>query len=38
MAIDPGRICINHKIAPALNMEAFFQLVQKLGLNKVEQG
>ncbi len=36
MAIDPGRICINRKIAPALNMEAFFQLVQKLGLNKVE--
>ena len=36
MAIDPTRICINRKIAPALSIEAFFQLVQKLGLSKVE--
>lgn len=36
MAIDPTRICINRKIAPALSIEAFFQQVQKLGLTKVE--
>jgi 2-keto-myo-inositol isomerase len=36
MAIDPTRFCINRKIAPALTLEAFFQLVQRLGLNKVE--
>jgi len=36
MAIDPTRFCINRKIAPALSIEAFFQLVQKLGLHKVE--
>lgn len=36
MAIDLTRFCINRKIAPALSIEAFFQLVQKLGLNKVE--
>lgn len=36
MAIDPTRICINRKIAPALSIEAFFTLVHKLGLNKVE--
>lgn len=36
MAIDPTRFCINRKIAPALSIEAFFQLVHKLGLHKVE--
>lgn len=36
MAIDPTRFCINRKIAPGLSLEAFFQLVQRLGLNKVE--
>ncbi len=36
MAIDSTRFCINRKIAPALSIEAFFQLVQKLGLHKVE--
>lgn len=36
MAIDPTRFCINRKIAPALSLEAFFQLVQRLGLSKVE--
>jgi len=36
MAIDPTRFCINRKIAPRLSLEAFFQLVQRLGLNKVE--
>ncbi|MDL4914287.1 MAG: TIM barrel protein [Enterobacterales bacterium endosymbiont of Blomia tropicalis] len=36
MAIDPTRFCINRKIAPALTLEAFFQLVQRLGLSKVE--
>jgi len=36
MAIDPTRFCINRKIAPNLSIEAFFQLVHKLGLNKVE--
>nr|VXZ89279.1 Predicted sugar epimerase [Klebsiella pneumoniae] len=28
--------CINRKIAPALSIEAFFRLVNRLGLNKVE--
>jgi len=36
MAIDPTRFCINRKIAPRLTLEAFFQLVQRLGLSKVE--
>ncbi|MBP2168720.1 2-keto-myo-inositol isomerase [Erwinia toletana] len=36
MAIDPTRFCINRKIAPKLSIEAFFKLVQRLGLNKVE--
>jgi len=36
MAIDPTRFCINRKIAPTLSLEAFFQLVQRLGLSKVE--
>lgn len=36
MAIDPTRFCINRKIAPTLSLDAFFQLVQRLGLNKVE--
>ncbi len=30
------RFCINRKIAPALSIEAFFRLVNRLGLNKVE--
>ncbi|NIF24396.1 TIM barrel protein [Candidatus Pantoea multigeneris] len=36
MAIDPTRFCINRKIAPNLSIEAFFQLVTRLGLHKVE--
>lgn len=36
MAIDPTRFCINRKIAPRLSLEAFFQLVQRLGLSRVE--
>ncbi|WP_338560055.1 TIM barrel protein [Erwinia sp. E_sp_B04_7] len=36
MAIEPTRFCINRKIAPGLSIEQFFQLVQSLGLNKVE--
>ncbi|MBN0415767.1 xylose isomerase, partial [Pseudomonas aeruginosa] len=36
MAIAMQRFCINRKIAPALNIEAFFRLVNRLGLNKVE--
>ncbi|MBN7123719.1 inosose isomerase [Erwinia billingiae] len=36
MAIDPTRFCINRKIAPGLSIEQFFQLVNKLGLHKVE--
>jgi len=36
MAIDSTRFCINRKIAPRLSLEAFFQLVQRLGLSKVE--
>ncbi|WP_312240532.1 TIM barrel protein [Pantoea sp.] len=36
MAIDPTRFCINRKIAPALSLDTFFQLMQRLGLNKVE--
>ena len=36
MAIDPTRFCINRKIAPGLDIESFFKLVQRLGLNKVE--
>ncbi len=36
MAIDPTRFCVNRKIAPTLSIEAFFKLVQRLGLNKVE--
>ncbi|KAB8312443.1 inosose isomerase [Erwinia endophytica] len=36
MAIDPTRFCINRKIAPNLSIDAFFQLVHSLGLNKVE--
>lgn len=36
MAIDPSRFCINRKIAPALSIDAFFQLVSRLGLHKVE--
>lgn len=36
MNIDRSRFCINRKIAPALSIEEFFQVVQKCGLNKVE--
>ncbi len=36
MAIDSSRFCINRKIAPNLDIETFFRLVQRLGLNKVE--
>ncbi|MEH2920336.1 TIM barrel protein [Samsonia erythrinae] len=36
MAIALQRFCINRKIAPALSIEAFFRLVNSLGLNKVE--
>jgi len=36
MAIDPTRFCVNRKIAPALSIEQFFQLVHGLGLHKVE--
>ncbi len=34
MAIAMQRFCINRKIAPALSIEAFFRLVNRLGLNK----
>lgn len=36
MAIAQHRFCINRKIAPSLSIEAFFRLVNSLGLNKVE--
>lgn len=36
MAIDPTRFCVNRKIAPNLSIEAFFKLVQRCGLHKVE--
>ncbi|QTH50836.1 TIM barrel protein [Klebsiella michiganensis] len=36
MAIASQRFCINRKIAPSLSIEAFFRLVNGLGLNKVE--
>lgn len=36
MAIAAQRFCINRKIAPSLSIEAFFRLVNSLGLNKVE--
>lgn len=36
MAIDPTRFCVNRKIAPALSIEEFFRLVNRLGLHKVE--
>lgn len=36
MAIALDRFCINRKIAPNLDLERFFQLVKKCGLNKVE--
>ena len=36
MAIASQRFCINRKIAPSLSIEAFFRLVNNLGLNKVE--
>ncbi|CAJ0992465.1 TIM barrel protein [Pantoea sp. Nvir] len=36
MSIDLTRFCINRKIAPTLSIKEFFQLVQRIGLNKVE--
>ena len=36
MTIEPGRFCLNRKIAPTLSIPRFFKLVQRLGLNKVE--
>nr|WP_154324393.1 TIM barrel protein [Pantoea sp. 201603H] len=36
MTIELTRFCINRKIAPALSIEAFFKLVHRAGLNKVE--
>lgn len=36
MTIAPDRFCINRKIAPNLELEQFFSLVKKCGLNKVE--
>ena len=36
MTIAPDRFCINRKIAPNLDLEQFFSLVKKCGLNKVE--
>ncbi|VTN13539.1 Predicted sugar epimerase [Raoultella terrigena] len=36
MTIALHRFCINRKIAPSLNIESFFRLVNSLGLNKVE--
>jgi 2-keto-myo-inositol isomerase len=36
MAIAMHRFCVNRKIAPSLSIEAFFRLVNKIGLNKVE--
>ncbi|MGE4800976.1 TIM barrel protein [Yersinia hibernica] len=36
MSITQDRFCINRKIAPNLNIESFFRLVKKCGLNKVE--
>ncbi|VFS62524.1 Predicted sugar epimerase [Raoultella planticola] len=36
MAIALQRFCLNRKIAPSLSIEAFFRLVNSLGLNKVE--
>ncbi|MBX9487550.1 TIM barrel protein [Yersinia enterocolitica] len=36
MSIVQDRFCINRKIAPNLNIESFFRLVKKCGLNKVE--
>ncbi|HHG8773552.1 TPA: TIM barrel protein [Raoultella planticola] len=36
MAIALQRFCINRKIAPSLSIDAFFRLVNGLGLNKVE--
>ncbi|EOC1473999.1 TIM barrel protein [Cronobacter turicensis] len=36
MTIALHRFCVNRKIAPALDIPAFFKLVNRLGLNKVE--
>lgn len=36
MTIASDRFCINRKIAPNLDLEQFFSLVKKCGLNKVE--
>ncbi|WP_343550329.1 TIM barrel protein [Pantoea sp.] len=34
--ISHDRLCVNRKIAPNLSIEQFFNLIEKLGLNKVE--
>lgn len=36
MTLPLHRFCVNRKIAPALGLEAFFRLVNQLGLSKVE--
>ncbi|MEW5290735.1 TIM barrel protein [Erwinia papayae] len=36
MTIAAERFCINRKIAPSLSIEAFFKLVNRAGLHKVE--
>lgn len=36
MTIDRQRFCINRKVALNLDIEHFFKLVQRIGLNKVE--
>ncbi|EOC1552993.1 TIM barrel protein [Cronobacter dublinensis] len=36
MTIALHRFCVNRKIAPGLDIPAFFKLVNRLGLNKVE--
>ncbi|MDU8925593.1 TIM barrel protein [Pasteurellaceae bacterium LIM206] len=36
MNIDRSRFCINRKIAPALSIEEFFQVVTNCGLTKIE--
>lgn len=36
MTIALERFCINRKIAPKLDLESFFRLVKRCGLNKVE--
>ncbi len=36
MTIALHRFCVNRKIAPGLDIPAFFKMVNRLGLNKVE--